>query len=727
MRSIIIFLIFSLCCIRLQAQKSAADEKFKLYEYAAAIPLYERYVADHAGDYEAHSRLATSYRLTNNVPKAIETYNKMLSLPESKPEDLCDLFDLNLIMQNEGEARKYANLYKQRMPGEKADNMIRSLDMRGHFLSTANDYTVVNKTSAYPFSVLSAYPYSGKLVVTAEKRNDNSNKWTGRSYTDLYITNADFSSLDGFAVNIMSDQNDGFPAFTNNGQTMYFTSTNKQGVTINNVNTHKLHLVWSDLNNGKWTETQEFPYNSSAYNTAHATISKDGSIMVFASDMPGGKGGMDLYYCIRQGNNWSSPRNISALNTYGNELFPVFQNNGDLIYSSNGLPGLGGLDLYRSVVSGNEFGTPVNLMAPLNSSYDDFSMVFSADNNSGYLTSNRWGSTQIDNIMYFEQAKKVETPAPPAVGETGLKVVVVDKYTRTPLPYVSVSVKDKGGYVFYKGMTDENGLMEVEALPKGDYVVQGVLNDVTTTIASVSEGEFTAKTKVISKEITHNDPRFTLKGIVVNSKNTKPIEGVTVTCKNQTLGTERTAVTGADGIFFFQLEQKSDFKVSAQKNKWLSSETADETTKGLDRSKELYVKLTLNLQEPSSDAVIRLNKIYYDYDKCDIKPQAAEELNRLVQLLNDYPDMNIELSSHTDSRGADAYNLKLSQCRADAAVAYIVSKKIDKKRIQAKGYGETKLLNKCGNNVNCTEEQHQENRRTEFRIISCSTCPHGAE
>ena len=102
---------------------------------------------------------------------------------------------------------------------------------------------------------------------------------------------------------------------------------------------------------------------------------------------------------------------------------------------------------------------------------------------------------------------------------------------------------------------------------------------------------------------------------------------------------------------------------------------------------------------------------------------AALELTRLIQLMNDYSDMTIELSSHTDSRGSDDYNLKLSQNRADAAVAYIVGKGISKNRIVAKGYGETKLVNECANGVDCSEAKHQENRRTEFKIVSCLSCP----
>jgi outer membrane protein OmpA-like peptidoglycan-associated protein len=247
-----------------------------------------------------------------------------------------------------------------------------------------------------------------------------------------------------------------------------------------------------------------------------------------------------------------------------------------------------------------------------------------------------------------------------------------------------------------------------------------MLNEVTTTIATIKKGDFTEA--IIARTLTHNDPRFTLSGIATNADDDQPVSGVKVTCENTGLTKTNSIVTGNDGKFFFQLEQASDFKVSGERSGWLSSEVIHETTKGLDRSKDLYVMIKLSMQKPTIKA-IRLDKILYDYDKCNINPKAAEELERVIKLMNDYPDMMIELSSHTDSRGSDAYNLKLSQCRADAAVSYILGKGISKSRISAIGYGETRLLNGCSNGVICTEQQHQENRRTEFRIVSCSSCP----
>ena len=114
---------------------------------------------------------------------------------------------------------------------------------------------------------------------------------------------------------------------------------------------------------------------------------------------------------------------------------------------------------------------------------------------------------------------------------------------------------------------------------------------------------------------------------------------------------------------------------------------------------------------------IRLENIYYDFNKANIRLDAAIELDKLIKILRDNPTIWIDLGSHTDSRGNDAYNMALSQRRADAAVKYIVTVGgIDKNRITAKGYGETRLINGCSNGVSCTVDQHQLNRRTEFTI-----------
>ncbi len=705
------------------AQKKEADEKFRLYEYAKAIPLYEEYVSNNSTDYEAYLNLAAAYRLTNEIHKAIETSKKVIAFSESKPDDLYVLVNLLLVNQNLNEARTFANQYKAKQPGDRATTLLKSLDNYELLQNEKNAYSTTNKTEKYTYSVLSAKVINNQIIVTAEESKGN-DTWTGRGSPDLFTTDASFTKLTEYAKTVTTHKTDGFPSFTNNGNVMYYSNRNDDGVKENGTTTYNLQIAVAKMENGKWKKESPFPYNDKRYNYTHPTLSEDGTILLFSSNMPGGKGGMDLYMCKSENGIWSSPQNVSSLNTYGNEVFPVF--NGNTIYfSSDGMVGLGGLDIYKSSMKSHGFLQPENIKAPLNSSYDDYYLTTDDNMNSGYLTSSRFGITT-DDIVYFEKTKK-EIKETPTVNTRStvinLKVKVVDKFTDIPLPYVSVSVKDGKGEVISKSISDENGMIEVEDLPNGNYAIQGILNEVTTTLAKVIPEDFNTNKVYIQKQVTHNDPRFTLKGLVVNVNTGKPVEGVKVKCSNQTLGKDREVITQSNGEFFFQLEQKSDFKVSGQKAKWLSSETAEETTKGLDRSKELYVKLTLNMQEPTANAVIKLKKIFYAYDKCDIRPVSALELDRLIKLMNDYPDMVIELGSHTDARGSDEYNLSLSQCRADAAVAYLVSKGIVTNRISAKGYGETKLINTCGNDVTCTDKEHEENRRTEFKIISCSNCP----
>lgn len=130
----------------------------------------------------------------------------------------------------------------------------------------------------------------------------------------------------------------------------------------------------------------------------------------------------------------------------------------------------------------------------------------------------------------------------------------------------------------------------------------------------------------------------------------------------------------------------------------------------------LKVEGNLYLEKIQLNKEIKIENIYYDFDKSNIRADAAVELDKLVKILKENPTIWIDLDSHTDSRGDDTYNQALSQRRAEAAVKYIVDKGISKNRITAKGYGESRLLNKCSNGVQCTTEEHQLNRRTEFKI-----------
>lgn len=572
-----------------------------------------------------------------------------------------------------------------------------------------NEYKISNLSEQYDFPVYGITACEGNWYLTTTNKKAK----PGKAFTDIFTTDSKLSKLTPFANEVMTSLDDGMPCFNANGDTMYFTSVQKDFLSQGKTDAKKLRIETAvKSGNGQWKKSGEFPYNNPQYRVAHPALSKDGNTLVFVSDMPGTAGGMDLYYCLKQDNAWSAPQNLTSLNTEGNELFPVLDAEGNLVFASDRPGGLGGLDLYMAKSNGQGYDVPVNLKAPLNSGYDDFHLFSQDGMKSGYISTNRFGDHMQDDILFFESLGK---PVP-----NQLIVTVLDKYTKTPLPYVSVTVKDKSGEVFHKGLTDTKGQLILDELPKAAYTTQGMLNDISTTIAKIENGDFI--NPVIKKELLHNDPRFTLAGKALNTKTKEPLEGVTVSCTNTSVGTAKNLTTKDDGVFFFQLEQNSDFEVQGQKKGWLSSEVAQKTTKGLDRTTQLYVDIELKIEKPVNKGTITLKKIYYDYKKCDIRQDAAVELDRVVQLLNDYPAMTIELSSHTDSRGGNDYNYKLSQCRAESAVNYLIGKGIERKRLVAKGYGENKLLNNCKDGIECTEQQHEANRRTEFTILDCAGC-----
>lgn len=218
-------------------------------------------------------------------------------------------------------------------------------------------------------------------------------------------------------------------------------------------------------------------------------------------------------------------------------------------------------------------------------------------------------------------------------------------------------------------------------------------------------------------EITKNDPTFILSGYVSQKGQPKlGIDSAVIEIQNLTLKTKEYVYTGKGGFYKTKLNAKCEYLVKASKPMYF---TITQPKNFCMIGKKISENFTANfeLDQIIIEKPIVLENIYYDLDKWFIREDAAKELNRLVQVMNDNPSLTIELSSHTDSRAGDQYNLILSDKRAKAAVEYIVSKGIDAKRMRWKGYGESKLINHCKNNVQCSEDEHQLNRRTEFKAI----------
>lgn len=304
----------------------------------------------------------------------------------------------------------------------------------------------------------------------------------------------------------------------------------------------------------------------------------------------------------------------------------------------------------------------------------------------------------------------------PQIAKKDLQIVVKDKQTGLALSGVTVSVN--GGSLIEKSITDVNGQAQkiVSVLPN-NYQIVGEKNGIKTTLLTLTQEDFNTSSGVIFKEIYHDDPRFTLVGETFDCVKGFNLASINTVLTNAANKNNIGQISDAQGKFIYQLEAQSDFTVVAN-HQGRYSQTELITTKGLDRSKTLYVTLKLGVCELATGSQWVLKNILYDFDKSNIRPDAAVVLDNVVSIMKQNPSLKIELSSHTDSRGNDAYNRKLSQQRAEAAVNYLVANGIEKNRLIAKGYGESRLVNRCNNGVNCSDEEHQANRRTEIKVLN---------
>jgi outer membrane protein OmpA-like peptidoglycan-associated protein len=300
--------------------------------------------------------------------------------------------------------------------------------------------------------------------------------------------------------------------------------------------------------------------------------------------------------------------------------------------------------------------------------------------------------------------------------EYSLNVIAKDEETGLILPDTFVELY-KDGKRAYLARTNAQGVAFFKNIKPENYEIKGKLNTIELNSAKANKSEF-VKNGTLKKEISTDSETFFLKGQVniCNSKN--PLRDVTVVIKNNDTEIVREIKTNLEGKFYFKADKNSTYNIYGKKGNYFS-QTETVTSKNLDRRNTLFLNLQVCMEETTCGKPINLKNIHYDLDKFFIREDAKAELNKMVQFMKDNPNVKVELASHTDSRASDEYNKTLSQNRADAAVDYLVSKGIDKARLKPIGYGETQLLNKCSNDSDCTEEQHQINRRTEMKVI----CP----
>ncbi|WP_205748921.1 carboxypeptidase regulatory-like domain-containing protein [Emticicia sp. CRIBPO] len=512
--------------------------------------------------------------------------------------------------------------------------------------------------------------------------------------------------IEEFSKSLNSKYHEGPVTFYKDYKKIIFTRNNynkgKTGKSSSGVNMLKLYTAVKK--DKKWTNVSELPFNSDEYSCGHPALTPDNRKLYFVSDMKGGYGGTDIYVSEYKNGNWTLPANLGReVNTEGNEMFPFVDEYGNLYFASDGHPGLGGLDIfYLEFRDGRPFGEAENLGAPINSAKDDFGLITKGDRKSGYFSSNRKRGYADDNIYSFIKGCKE------------LNVYVYDEKTKNPLKDAEVRMVRNGvnHQVYY---SDSDGKVSICLETGSDFEFRAFRDGYDAN--SINYGTFSTslKSQTNIKMYLNQSKKPLIRGLVVSEVDQQPIAGATVTLENQQDQSTEMVITGIDGKYVFQPEKEGKYLVKAVRESYLPN--TEEIGKVKQSSKG--VTYEQNLGMIAEGDIFKLENIYYDYGKTEIRADARKELDeRLIPLMKKYPQIRIEILSHTDSRSESDFNMKLSQDRADEVVLYLMMKGISEDSLVARGYGESELVNECTDDVKCSEKMHQQNRRTEFKIMT---------
>lgn len=531
--------------------------------------------------------------------------------------------------------------------------------------------------------------------------------WTGQRYSELRLIDvADSADAPVDWVTKLQRKDllnsgrrafhDGPVCFSRDADFAYITRSNSSAV-LDTTGRKHYHLqleVLERVSDDKWeVRPDAFPYNDSTYSTAHAALDTLGNL-IFSSNRPGGMGGMDLWKCkLEADGSFGLPQNMgSAINSKGDDVFPFVNSVNQLYFATNGRDGFGGLDMHKhDFVSGTTqlLGSPVNTFA------DDFALHVD-EVGQGYLSSNREGG--LDRIYTIQLRDvfsdfEVEFIACDDLPAAGIDIEIVNLTTQER-ETLTTSAEGKVSFRTVIGET-------VELSFGGDETYQAF-----DTRSYMSPVEGTTKHNV-GMEYTPGDNE-----IQVAFEDQQTIRDEVVITFVNTQGKPTKLRTNMEGYLSWGLQEYASFDSIRVDN--IGYQTYVNKLRNQERCPrpESFEIIMTRVVE------IDLDLILYDLNKATLRTEAKSVLDEVIAYMREVKDLTLELSSHTDSRGSNAYNQELSQQRAQSCVDYIIAAGIDQSRIIANGLGEAQLVNQCTDGVRCTEPEHQMNRRTELRIIT---------
>ncbi|MEM1322847.1 MAG: OmpA family protein [Bacteroidota bacterium] len=534
-----------------------------------------------------------------------------------------------------------------------------------------------------------------------------------------------------FASELLTPVHEGPLTFDRTNDNMYFTRNNYYNGKSKKAKDGKVKLkIYSATKKeDKWGDIKDLSFNDNDSNTAHPSISVDGDVMYFASDRPGGFGGMDIYLARKQGDSWGEPVNLGpGINTEVDDIFPYIHADGTLYFASKGHSGYGGLDIFFTTKVGNGWKKPANLGKPFNSEQDDFGFITDRDKKNGYFSSNRNGGLGHDDILSYYITTNLDdvtnNNAPSLISRT-VNISVIDYDTGDPIPEATVSYMNLDDLTIAKAITSvthQDGLSPEES---NDLLLRLSMEENSTASLTDFDGRYPLKINnsnyVVNVEKDGYQPRLVvitadsdLPEILVSLQKPDPNDLASNSNNpdgsNSKGGSDGSGGTNPDG------SSTTDGDNPGANGDGSSTNGEDGALNNPTSIEEDYV-VTSTIKEGTT---FELPNIYYNFNDASIRPDARVDLDALSAFLKQYPDIEIELASHTDSRGRSRYNRRLSRKRAENVVKYLVRSGIERNRLQPLGLGEAQIRNHCVDGVNCKEFEHQYNRRTEVRITQIS-------
>ena len=624
-----ILLLIAVSTTIVSAQNSKTKKADNLYDrlaYTDAAQAYQKVLKRGTTDVYVFERLANCYYFINDTKKAEMYYKRVAKSKDANPEAI---YNYAQTLKANGKFSDYNTWMKNFAKLSPNDTRVKEFMKNPNYIPKIMDdmarYTATNMEDINSeYADFGGIVY-GKDFYFASGRNTSRKtyQWNEEPYLEIYkATNVGGTMKNAELLNgdVNTKYHESNAVISADGKRMYFDRNDyfegDYDKSANGIN--QINLYYAENIDGKgWSGVVSAPFNNNEYSTGHPALSQDGKTLYFVSDMPGGKGGSDIYMvAINNDGSLGTPERLADnINTEGKELFPYVDSNGTLYFSSNGHMGIGGLDVFYAEAQGSSFGVVNNLGNGVNSPADDFAYKYDPTTQSGYVSSNREGGMGSDDI-YMVAA--VEIPC-----EVTIAVLVTNQNTNAAVAGARVDLYDTMGNRLSTKTSNVDGMVSFKAACDQPHELQAVLADYESNAGKVASA---------------NDQKVSVTIAL------KPIEEIIV-----------------------------------------------------------------------EDQIV-LNPILFDLDKSNIKPQAAFELDKVVSVMNKYPEMVIAVGAHTDSRATDAYNLRLSEARAQSTVQYIISKGISAKRISGKGYGETQPKVSCGDT--CSEAEHQLNRRSEFTIVN---------